>query len=459
MDKLVKNIIGLVLTLISLSSFSAVPLTPAQATKIAKEAYIYAFPLIENYKAMYLTTINKKNSQYKAPFNVITNLGLATPKDTAVVTPNSDTPYSMLWADLRTEPLVLSVPPIANDRYYSLQFIDLYTYDFAYIGSRTTGNKGGKYLLAGPHWHGDTPKGIEKVIHSDTDFVFVIYRTQLFNPQDMDNVKKIQAQYQVESLSKFLDIPAPTPAPKINFPALNASKMISPEYFGYLNFLLQFAPTVPEDKKIRAEFTKIGITPGKSYDIKKLTAELQKAISVGMQDGINELNAAAKEVTSSANLFGTRASMKNNYLNRALGAKWGLYGNVRQEATYINYNKDVDGAPLSAEKHQHYIIHFGKDELPPVNAFWSVTMYDGKTQLLVANPLNRYLINSPMLPNLHIDEDGGLSIYIQYDKPIKGKAANWLPAPNGPFYMVLRLYWPKESVLNGTWIPPVVRKI
>lgn len=435
---------------------SSSAMKPEDAARIAKEAYIYGYPMVQNYKTMYIFAIAKGNPEYKAPFNVLyQSANVATPQDTTVVTPNSDTPYSMLWADLRTEPLVLNVPEIQKDRYYSLQFIDLYTYNIAYIGTRTTGNSGGKYLLAGPNWKGTPPAGIKQVINADTDFVFVVYRTQLFNPQDLDNVKKIQAQYTVQPLSEFLQKPAPAAAPKIEFPSITAKKLQSTDFFNYLNFLLQFAPTVSDDKIARSIFASIGVEAGKPFTV---APELQNAILDGMRQGKEEIDIGTKETKSSEDLFGTREYLNNDYLNRAIGAALGLYGNSKQEAYYFTYTKDADDEPLNGD-HDRYIMHFNSDEIPPVNAFWSVTMYDGTTRLLVANPINRYLINSPMLAMMHKDKDGGFSIYLQHNLPTKDKVDNWLPAPQGPMYVVLRLYWPKESVLNGSWQPPVIRKI
>lgn len=430
----------------------------AEVIAIAKEAYIYGFPMVENYKTMYQYAIDKDNPNYKAPFNHIHNIaGVYTPKDTTVVSPNSDTPYSFVWADLRAEPIVLGVPEIEKDRYYSLQFIDLYTYNFAYVGTATTGNGAGKYLLAGPDWKGETPEGVDKVIKSDTEFVFIVYRTQLFDPADLDNVKKIQAGYTVEPLSKFLGEEAPPAAPKVDFPAYSPENVKTLAFFDYLNFILQFCPTVPGDKEARAKFAEIGIVPGEPFNTGGMTPERKKAIETGMEEGLKDISEKASTMKSAADLFGTREFMKNSYLNRAVGAKLGIYGNSKSEAFYFIILTDAEGEKLNAADN-NYTLTFEKGELPPVKAFWSVTMYNGETQLLVANPINRYLINSPMLPELKRDEDGSLTIYIQKDSPGKEKESNWLPAPEGPLVIALRCYWPKEEILNGDWkVPPVER--
>ena len=175
--------------------------TPEEARAIAKEAYIYANPLVDSYRIMYGYFVDRQNPEYKAPWNQIKNIPrVYTPEDRAVQSPNSDTPYSWLGLDLRTEPIVLTAPKIEKDRYFSIQLIDLYTHNFDYIGSRTTGNGGGDFLIAGPGWQGDTPEGITKVIRSETELVLAVYRTQLFNPGDLENVKAIQAGYKVQPL-------------------------------------------------------------------------------------------------------------------------------------------------------------------------------------------------------------------------------------------------------------------
>ena len=242
-------------------------ITPDEARGIAKEAYIYAFPMIENYKTIYAYYINKSDPEYKGPFNEIINTArVYTPEDTIIVTPNSDTPYSFALLDLRAEPVVLTVPAVEKDRYYSVQLVDLYTYNFDYIGSRATGNGAGSYLIAGPGWKGETPPDITKIIPSDTEFVFTLYRTQLFDPGDIEKVKMIQAGYKVATLSKFLGMEAPPAAPEIDFPPYDAEKAHGIGFINYLNFLLQFCPTVDSEKGLMTQFARIGIGPGKTFD-------------------------------------------------------------------------------------------------------------------------------------------------------------------------------------------------
>lgn len=436
-----------------------ITVTTDQAQAIAKEAYIYGKPMVQGYGAMFAYSVYKDNPQYKAPFNQIANVGrVFTPQDTAIITPNSDTPYSFLWADLRAEPLVLHTPAMERDRYWSIQFVDLYTWNFAYAGTRTTGNGEGHILLSGPEWKGEVPKGITKVIRSDTDFVLAGYRTQLFDAADIDNVRKIQAGYTVQPLSKFLGKHAPLPAPKIDFPPYVPDMVKSLEFFNYLNFLLQFCPTVPEDKEARESFAKIGIEPGKPFNPDALSPEMKEALEAGMAEGQQAIQHNKAITKSAANLFGTREFMRNSYLNRAIGADAGIYGNSKDEAFYFAFYKDQNDADLDGSK-GNYTMHFDKGKFPPVHEFWSVTLYDGKTKLLSANPLNRYLINSPMLPEMKLDDGGGLTIYIQPDSPRKDKEANWLPAPEGPFFLQFRCYWPEKAIVDGNWQPPTVVKV
>lgn len=439
---------------------TAAAVTPDEARAIAKEAYVYGFPIVDNYRVQYSYFVDKEDPEYKGGWNEIHNTArVYTPEDKAIQTPNSDTPYSSVGADLRAEPLVLTVPPIEQDRYYSLQFVDGYTYNFAYVGSRTTGNSGGKYLLAGPNWKGNKPEGINEVIQSDTELALVLYRTQLFGPSDIDSVKKIQAGYQVQPLSAFLNQPPPPPAPPIDFvPPLTAEQeRTSPQFFEILNFALRFAPVLPSEKDLRDRFATIGIGPNGGFDADKLAPEMRQAIEGGMADAWAEFNTFKKEKldtgqVTSADITGNRQTLGDNYLYRMAAAVVGIYGNSKDEAIYVGAFNDSTGAPLTGD--DKYTYRFAPDQLPPVNAFWSLTMYELPQSLLVANSMNRYLINSPMVPSLVPDTDGGYTFYIQNESPGLDRESNWLPAPKGPFQMVLRLYWPKPDALNGTWKAP-----
>ena len=437
---------------------------------IAKEGFIYGLPIVMNYAVMYEYSVDKDSGQYKAPLNQIHNEArVFTYEDTAIVTPNSDTPYSILWLDLRAEPIVLSVPAVEKDRYFSVMLCDGNTFNYGYMGSRATGNEPGDYLVVGPNWKGETPAGIKKVFHSSTEFSAVAYRAQLFNPQDMPNVVKVQSGYGVQPLSAFLKQPAPPAAPKIDFPKID-KEMVKTGFFDYLDFALRFAPAGPEEKEIRAKLASIGVGPGKTLDFKGLSMEHKAAVLLGMKEGTDKVEEAVAGIGKTINgwgvytAFGDRAFFNGDWLLRAAAAKIGIYGNDAEEAMYPKCREDADGEALDTSKH-NYTLTFAKDQFPPVNAFWSVTMYDGKSQLLIKNPINRYLINSPMLPDMKMNEDGSLTLYIQKDNPGPDKEANWLPAPDGPPYLILRMYWPKTeapSILpagEGTWKPPGIAKV
>jgi len=441
-----------------------------EAKAIAEEGFIYGLPVVMNYAVMYEFSVDTKNSQFKAPFNQIKNLAyVATYKDTAVVTPNSDTPYSTLWFDLRAEPMVVSVPAVEKTRYYTVQLIDGNTFNFGYIGSRATGSDAGEYMVVGPNWQGATPSGIKKVFASSTQFAFAAIRTQLFNPADMPNVVKVQDGYRAQPLSAYLKQSAPPAAPAIDFPKADA-ELVKKNFFEYLDFALQFAPAGPEERAIREKLARIGVGAGKTFDFKDLPLTHKLEVGLGMKDGEEKVVKYLAEGSKNINgwkvgsLFGDRLFYSGDWLKRAAAAKGGIYGNDAAEAVYPLTKTLADGEVLDCSKHK-YTITFAAGQYPPVEAFWSVTMYDGKTQLLIENPINRYLINSPMLPGMKKNADGSLTLHIQKDSPGADREANWLPAPNDEIYLVMRLYWPKTeapSILppgNGTWQPPGIKKV
>jgi hypothetical protein len=342
------------------------------------------------------------------------------------------------------------------------QLIDLYTHNFDIPGSRTDGNDGGSFLVAGPNWKGETPLGITRVIRCETEIASAQFRTQLFEPGDLDNVKKIQEQYIVKPLSAFLGQAAPAAAPPITFPQplTPENQRGSLEFFTLLNFYLQFCPTHASEKELMERFAKIGVGAGKAFDASALSPEIKEAVVAGVADAWSDFQVLRDqfnrgEVTS-GDALGTREHLQNNYLFRMGAAVIGIYGLSKEEAIYLPYFTDGDGQKLDGA--ERYTLRFEKGQLPPVNAFWSLTMYDHPASLLVYNPIDRYLLNSTMLSKFKMDADGGLTLYIQHDSPGKAKEANWLPAPKGAFLLFNRLYWPKPEALDGTWKQvPLVR--
>jgi len=441
-----------------------------KAKDIAEAGFIYGLPIVMNYGVMYEYAVDRNSGQFKAPFNQLKNEpNVFTYKDTAIVTPNSDTPYSFAWMDLRAEPIVLSVPAVDPKRYYSVMLCDGNTYNYGYIGSRATGSEPGDYMVVGPDWKGATPPGIKKVFRSSTQFSVAGYRTQLFNPDDLDGVKKVQSGYKVQPLSAYLKQPATTAAKTIDFPKIN-KELVKTNFFDYLDFALQFAPAQENEKEIRAQLARIGVGPGKTLNFKDLSLEDKLEIGLGMKEGERKIDEAVANVGKAINgwrvssLPGDSAHYNGDWLKRAAAAKAGIYGNDGAEAMYPLTRVDGDGKTLDGSN-SSYTLTFLPGQQPPVNSFWSLTMYDGKTQLLIENPINRYLINSPMIPAMKTNSDGSLTLYIQNKSPGADKEANWLPAPNGPIYLVMRLYWPKAeppSILpagDGKWRPPGVKRV
>jgi hypothetical protein len=382
---------------------------------IAEEGFVYGLPIVMNYGVMYEYIIDKSSGQYKAPFNTIYNEHrVFTYEDAAIPTPNSDTPYSLAWMDLRAEPVVISAPAVEKKRYYSVMLVDGNTFNCGYIGTRATGSEAGDYLVAGPRWKGETPARIKKVFRSSTDSSLGVFRTQLFDAGDMPNVVKVQEGYKLQPLSAYLKQPAPPAAPEVAWPKFDKD-LVKTEFFEFLDAALQFAPAGPEEEAIRARLASIGIGPGKEFAFKDLSLEHKAAILLGMKEGDRKVGERVATLGKSMNgwnvssTFGDRAFYNGDWLLRAAAARAGIYGNDAVEAMYPMTKALADGTALDGSKHK-YTLSFAKEQLPPVNAFWSVTMYDGKNQLLVKNPINRYLINSPMLSGMKKNQDGSLTL-------------------------------------------------
>ncbi len=294
----------------------------AEVKAIAEEGFVYGLPIVMNYGVMHQYIIDKDSGQWKAPFNTIYNEHrVFTWEDTAIPTPNSDTPYSLLWMDLRAEPLVVSVPAVDRKRYYSVMLVDGNTFNYGYIGSRATGSEAGDYLVVGPRWKGETPAGIKKVFLSSTDFSLAVYRTQLFNAADMPNVIKVQDGYKVQPLSAYLKQPAPAAAANPDWPSKLENKVfVETHFFEYLAFALQFAPPGPEEEAIRAKLASIGIGAGAKFAFKDLSAEHKAAVLLGMKEGKKKVDEKAAAIGKSINgwkvssAFGDRAFYNGDWL-------------------------------------------------------------------------------------------------------------------------------------------------
>jgi len=472
MRNLIASIFFLLILIVSSCKPEANKLSTQEVREIAKEAYIYGYPMAMNYKTLYAYALEKRSPEYKGDFNQMScEARLYTPEDKAVVTPNSDTPYCMFWCDIRKEPVVITVPDVEDNRYYSYQLIDLYTHNFAYIGTLTTGNQAGTYLIAPSGWKGEKPEGITDIIYCETNLFFTVVRTQLMNENDLENVKEIQSQYQLHTLSEYKGNEPVKPATIDQFPAWIYGEEFTVNIFKYFDFMLDFIDPIESEKVLMEKFAKIGLGSETTFDTTNFDAETLQAMKAGVKDGMNEMETFIKQHGSdplaSAKIFGTRKFLSNSakenynydhfYLLRAVAAQTGLYGNSGFESTYPTYRFDADGEVLNCSEN-NYTLTFKAGDYPPVKSFWSLTMYDGKSQLLIHNPIDRYLVNSAMMDQFILGEDGSLTIYIQKDSPGKKHESNWLPAPDGPFYAVMRLYGPEESALSGEWVNPPMLK-
>ena len=423
----------------------------AETRDIAKEAYLYGFAMMESYNTWYQQAVVKTSPAYVGGFNTFRHYAqLFTPQNRDVVTPNNDTPYSWAWLDLRAEPIVISVAAVEKQRYYVLQFIDLFTYNCAYVGSRATGNDAGDYLMAGPQWNGRLPEGFKKVFRSETQIVGILGRTQLNGPDDMENVKRVQSGFKLSPLSVFEKRPSPPAVPALHFPPYDKAKASTHDFIGYLNFLLSLAePPYPSEVALRKQFQQIGIAAGAPWDARKVETATLAAIDEGVKEAQVELKARVDVTTSSNGLFGSRKTLGENYLTRDIAAAMGLFGNDVEEAWYGGFV--ADGSKPGQ-------LHFAAGKLPPAKFFWSITMYTLPDRFLYANPLNRYSLGD-RTQNLQYDADGGLTIYLGHHSPGPGKENNWLPAPAGAYNVVARVYGPSEAAMKGQWKLPVLTPI
>ncbi len=438
-------------------------ITNAEARQLAEEAYIYAYPMLQNYKTMYFRSIAGRGGNPPRPFNVFSHRSkLIGPEFTAIVGPNNDTLYSSAWLDLRREPMLISVPAIPRTRYYSFQFIDAFVHNFAYIGQRTTGTRAGNYLVYGPGQSPAEYPGIDKYFSSESDFVFLIGRTLVNGPDDIPNVLALQNQYQIIPLSRFAGTPSPPPVEAIDFPVYEADKVQSWKFVEYINFLLAYVSIPPGEKEFLDRFKVIGIAP--ECQAGDLPEDIQHAMDEGVRAALKRIQAETLVIGSQVNGwnttykgFGSRQKVQDQFLLRAAAAMLALYGNDKEENSGFSRAVDANGLSLDGSL-KKYLITFEKGQLPPTNAFWSLTMYGFPEIRLVKNSINRYSI-SDRAGNLTYKQDGSLTIYLQHTAPRLEQQSNWLPAPDGPFVLSLRIYLPKQEVLDGSWKPPQVFEI
>jgi hypothetical protein len=432
-------------------------LTPAEAKAIAGEAWAFALAPVILYETMYTQAIDAASSGYVGGFNVFRHYDrLFTPADTEIRTPNNDTPYSWAWLDLRAEPMILSVPAVP-ERYYVNQWVDLYTHNFAYTGTRATGRAAGHYLFAAPGWQGEVPAGIDGVFHAETDIVMTLTRTGVDGEADIPAMKAVQAGYRLTPLSAFAGTPVPPPAAAVDWPVWDKASAEGLGFITYLNALLRFMPPVASEAAMMARFARIGIGAGVPFDAATLAPALREAMAAGIAEAAADFQARAARETDSMKLFGTREQLGAEYIyNRNVGAALGVLGNTKEEALYASQQTEPDGTPLDGL--QNWRLRFAPGAWPPVDFFWSISMYALPDRGLVPNMINRYSLGD-RTPGLTADADGGLSIWLQHDSPGPERESNWLPTPAGPFFFVARLYGPKAEALEGRWTLPGIEKL
>jgi hypothetical protein len=434
-----------------------------EAHAIAVDAYIYFYPLVSmDITRLQSTNIDAGKEIAKGPMNTFVNVPAYPPSDMKVVVRvNFDTLYSIAWLDLTKEAQIVSAPDTSG-RFYLLPMLDMWTDVFASPGSRTTGNKAGDFLVTPPGWNGTVPEGFTRIA-APTSFVWIIGRTRTDGPGDYAAVNKIQAGYKVTPLSDWGKAPAPV-APKLDPtvdmktpPKTQVDTMPAAKYFTYAAELLKLHPPHLTDQPIIAQMKRIGIESGKAFDFAQLDPAVQKALKAAPADAQELMSWKVATVARVANGWSmntdTMGVYGNYYLKRAIVSQVGLGANLPEDAIYPLNLADDTGKPLIGTN--RYTIHFDKGTVPPVNAFWSITLYDADG-FQVANVLNRFAVSSWMPFNTNAD--GSLDLYFQNESPGKNKEANWLPAPTGAFNLTMRLYGPRTEALTGKWNPPSVVK-
>jgi hypothetical protein len=437
--------------------------TEQEAHAIGVDAYLYFYPLISmDLTRKQSTNIEPGKEFGKGPMNVFTSVPAYPPADLKlVVRVNFDTLYSIAWLDMTTEPMIVLAPD-TDGRFYLLPMLDMWTDVFASPGSRTTGTQPGIFLVTPPGWSGAVPSGMAR-ISAPTPYVWIIGRTKTDGPQDYDAVHKIQAGYKVTPLSEWGKPVEPVAVkidPSVDMktpPKAQVDTMPVGKFFAYAAELLKVNPPHITDEPIIAQLKKIGIEPGKSFDIEKVDPAIRSALASASEEAQKlmawKVPTLARVVNGWSMNTDTMGVYGNYYLKRAIVAQLGLGANLPQDAIYPINLGDESGKPLNGEN--KYTLHFNKGDTPPANAFWSVTLYDIEG-FHVANPLNRFAVSSWM--PFKYNTDGSLDLYFQNESPGPDKEANWLPAPKSPFNLTMRVYSPKSEALTGKWNPPPVRR-
>lgn len=436
-------------------------LTPAEARAraLAEEAYVFFYPMLQNYKTLYTRSVIQKR-----PINTFTHRRkLLDPSFKMIVGPNNDTLYSAAWFDLRSEPVVISVPPVPQSRYYSIQFIDLNVYNFGYIGQRVTGPDAGTYVLAGPGQEVPKIPGIKGVLRSESSLVFAIVRILADGAGDQAAVTTIQDQLTVRPLSEVLATdPPPAPAP-LSLPPYDAQAIQTPAFIGIVNTLLPLIDYPADEKDRIAAFGSIGIGSSPEIAFEALPENIQRAVQEGVDDAFAAITEASRMIgtevdgwSTTFKGFGPRSVVEGQDLTRAAAAKLALYGNDKEENSSYTRQKDDAGNFLDGSK-ATYTLTFNREDLPPAEAFWSLTLYELPGVHFYDNAIDRYSIGD-RTEGLSWNDDGSLTLYLQHERPEAARVSNWLPAPAGEFAIALRMYRPRPAVYTGQWQPPALVK-
>lgn len=460
---LVKTLSLLSLISSPISAVYAAELTEKQALDLATQGYVYGYPLVTMDMTRRVMTNVASPEGTRAPMGQFVNAKTypaATYRD--VTAPNADTLYSTAWVDLSKEPYILSLPDM-NNRYYLMPILSAWTNVFTVPGTRTTGTKEQTYAIVGPQWKGTLPQGV-KELKAPTNLVWILGRTYCTGtPEDYQAVHELQSKYQLMPLSAYGK--PYTPPVNIVDPSIDMKTPVRDQvnalngklYFKKLAELMKQNPPAKEDAPMVEKLEKIGIIPGKDFDESKLSPTVVKALDQAVKNGQVAISAQEKNagVTKNGWMYTTKTGLYGtDYLQRAFITQLGLGANRAQDAVYPSAWDDAQGKKFNGSN--RYVIKFAKDQIPPVNGFWSLTLYNDK-YFFSENPLNRYTL-SPR-DQLKYNKDGTLDLYIQHDSPGPDKVSNWLPAPNGEFVLMMRLYWPRETVLDGKWAPPPVTQV
>lgn len=438
---------------------------------LAERAYVYAYAPVYAYGLMYVQIVTAPEAE-RQPVNRWKHFRqLASPTfNNYIPWVNTDTVYSSSWLDLRAEPVVLSTPEFAPHRFQNIQIEDVYTHNIINRGTRTHGNGPRRYLIAGPDWQGTVPDGIDELIRGESVLLKLFARILVEGSEEnWDELHRLQDGFELQTLSAWAGTAAPAALPELDWvvPQENPKRLEarSPDFIRYLNFVLSLCRIHNSETGLMQEFARIGIGPGAPFNPQALTPAQREAMQAGIDAGYARIEARLAHLDEPVNgwvfpldLRGPRsvvAGSDDAFLRRAVLARYAIWGPESAEVVYMTAETDLDGETLDGALHDYVMALPAR---PPVKGFWSYTVYDGETRLLVQHPSGRYKVGDRDR-QLRYEEDGSLKLYVQHTSPKSGHTDNWIPAPKGPFQLVARLYWPEPKLLDGRYRPPGLQKI